>query len=195
MVVGVAGVLVACGVPLRLLRPDAWDELAAGIGQGLDALPQLRVPYRGADDWIRTVVLTGGGLLALLGALLAFGPRRPAGRPARGTRVATGLPGSPLAAAVVLGLAYAVPVVARSPEHPFRSGAGMALVLAAFLWADRLEPARAPAAAALVLAAVLGGLVLAPGSTADRRGSTWNRWRATTTGPRPPSTGITPTAR
>jgi transglutaminase-like putative cysteine protease len=160
-VVAVAGVLLVCGVPLRLLRPDRWDELASGIGQGLDALPQLRVPYRGADEWIRTVVLTGGGLLAVLAALAGFGPRRWAAAPAPGAR-GPALPGSPLAAAVVLGLTYAVPVIARAPQHPYLSGAGLAVALAAFLWADRLEPARAPAAAALAGVAVLAALALAP---------------------------------
>jgi protein-glutamine gamma-glutamyltransferase len=161
VLLAVALVLLSCGVPLHLLRPGSWAELASGIGQGLGAVPQLRVPYRGADEWIRTVVLTGGGLLVLLAALAGFCGRRRAPGPATGRRGAT-LPGSPLAAAAVLGLAYAVPVIARSPEHPFGSGAVLALLLAALLWADRLEPARAPAAVALAVAAVLAALALAP---------------------------------
>ena len=89
--------LLSCGIDAHLLRPRAWDELFSGIGQGLQALPQLRVPYRGLDEWVRIVVLAGGGLLAVIAALLACGTSK----------------GSPLGAALALGLLYGIPVVER----------------------------------------------------------------------------------
>ena len=51
--------MLAAGVPLRLLVPDAWGDLASGLEQGVSALPGLNVPYRGVDEWVRTVLLAG----------------------------------------------------------------------------------------------------------------------------------------
>lgn len=149
VLVALAAALLLCGVPSALLAPREWGALASGIGQGLQALPDVRVPYRGADEWVRTVVLAGGALLAAAAAVLACHPGR-SGR------------GRPIAAAVLLGTMYAVPVVVRGPDHPFAGGALLAVLVAAMLWADRLGPAQVPAGVGLVAAAVVAGLLAAP---------------------------------
>ena len=137
------------GIALRLLVPDAWGELADGIAQGLGALPGVRVPYRGFDEWTRAVIVLGGTLLVTTSAYVAFAP----------TRTGTG---RPYAAAALLGVLYAVPVVERSPQRPFLSGAVFALLLATLLWADRLRRDQVRVATALVGAAVIAAAIVAP---------------------------------
>ena len=72
----IALALLAGGLADEYLRPDRWSDLMAGVGRGLDALPGVRVPYRGLDEWTRAVIGMGGTLLVVLAALLAFWPRR-----------------------------------------------------------------------------------------------------------------------
>ena len=50
-----AAVLLAGRVADELLLPGGWSELAGGISRGISDLPGVRVPYRGLDDWVRTV--------------------------------------------------------------------------------------------------------------------------------------------
>ncbi len=64
----------------ELLLPTNWGELAGGISRGISDLPGVRVPYRGLDQWVRTVIPLGGSFLVLLAAVLAFFPRRKPGR-------------------------------------------------------------------------------------------------------------------
>jgi transglutaminase-like putative cysteine protease len=142
---------LAAGVPGRLLLPDAWDDLAAGIVQGLEGMPGVSVPYRGADEWISIAILLGGTLLVCLAALLAFWHRR-------GTR---SLP-SALPAAVALSVLYAVPIVEHPPDRPFLGGAAFCLLLAAFLWLERLGADQVGIGALLVAVATVAGLVVAP---------------------------------
>ncbi len=152
LVVAVGAVLLSAGVPARFLAPGSWDVLAAGIGQGLEALPSLRIPYRGEDEWVRTVILTGGGLLLLLAAGLASRPGR----------------GRTLGAAVALGVLYAVPIVEQDPRVPYLDGAVFALLAAALLWAERLRLADVPLAVTLVVLAAGLGMLVAPRVDAER---------------------------
>lgn len=143
-------VLIASGVPLRLLWVKEWGTLADGIGQGLSALPGLSVPYRGRDEWVRWTLASGAGVLGGVAALIAFAPRRRAAR-------AGGLP-----VALVLGVLYGVAVVQRNPEHPFLSGAAFTLGLGVLLGAGRIAPG--PSAAARAGAVVVAGLALGAGA-------------------------------
>ena len=59
----------------RVAASDPLELLADGIGRGLYDLPGVRVPYRGLDEWVRTVLPLGASALVLLAALLAFWPR------------------------------------------------------------------------------------------------------------------------
>ena len=147
--------LVAAKVPLHFLGPRAWDELAAGINQGLSTVPNVRVPYHGVDEWTRIVIVLGGGVLVGLATLLAFVPRR------------GGAFGFPLVAALPLATLYLVPVMQRDAPNQFWSGAGFALLLAGFLWLERVERRTARTAAGIVVAAILAGLIAGPGLDRD----------------------------
>jgi transglutaminase-like putative cysteine protease len=142
--------LVGAGVPGGLLDPRAWDELARGIGQGLSAVPTVSVPYGGVEEWTRIVLVLGGGLLVGAAALLAFVPRR------------DGRFGYPLAAAVALGTLYAVPIVQRQAEQPFLAGVAFTVLLALFLWLERIARGNAALAASVLALAALAGLAAAP---------------------------------
>ncbi len=161
--------LTAAGIPLRFVGWRNWGELREGVGEGLSALPNLNIPYRGLNDWVRWVVLSGAALLGVVAAALAFAPGVAAGVPQRRRFVL---------AALVLGILYGVPVVERNPESPYLSGAGFAVLLALFLGAERLTAVRGvrPRAIAVtggVLALALGALA-APGLNG---GSPWIDYR------------------
>jgi protein-glutamine gamma-glutamyltransferase len=96
--VALALALLGGGVADELLRPDQWGALSSGINRGIAALPGVRVPYRGLDEWIRIVIPVGGTVLVTAAAILAFWPRR--------NRI--GFPGPALTLLVAL---YAVPAV------------------------------------------------------------------------------------
>ncbi len=142
--------LLAAGVPVRLLGPRGWDDLVRGIGDGLGAIPTITVPYAGAEEWTRNVIVLGGVALIGLAALLAFVPRR------------DGRLGHPFAAAVVLGALYATPIIQRHADAPFASGLAFALLLALFLWLERVERRSWVLAAGLVAATAFAGLLAAP---------------------------------
>jgi transglutaminase-like putative cysteine protease len=147
----------AAGVaPRLLLNPHAWKDLGTGIGHGLSALPSLLVPYSGPDEWTRSVIVAGGATLIAAGALLAFAVRR------------DGAVGYPLAAAIALATLYAVAIIQRRADRPFLAGAAFALLLALFLWLERVERRSAGLAAAAVGTAVLLALVVSPRIDADR---------------------------
>lgn len=149
--------LAAAGVAGRyFLDPYAWNELAAGIGQGLSAVPSVSIPYSGLDEWTRSVMVLGGGALVGAAALLAFAVRR------------DGAVGYPVAAAVALATLYAVAIIQRDSERPFLAGAAFALLLALFLWLERVERRSAKLAIAGVATAVLVALVAAPRIDASR---------------------------
>src|SRR3954449_8195420 len=87
LVAAAAGALLIAGAPLADLGPLRWGALSSGLGDGLDALPGLTVPYRGADAWARVILVLGGVLLLLLAAATAVWPRRTApGSPVAGRR-------------------------------------------------------------------------------------------------------------
>jgi transglutaminase-like putative cysteine protease len=171
-VAAVALALLAGGVADENLRPDRWSDLLGGVGRGLEALPGVRVPYRGLDEWVRTVIGAGGTLLAVVAALLAFWPRR-GGR--------TGFPAAALLALVTL---YAVPAVALDFEGEFLRGAVLALLMVAFLRLEKLRIRDAPAAGLAVAAAAILALIAAP--LLDGREPWWDyeSWALETAGTR-----------
>ena len=141
--------LLAGGIADEDLRPDRWGDLLAGVGRGLDALPGVRVPYRGFDAWARAVIGTGGTLLMVAAALLAFWPRR-------------GRTGFPYAALLLLVTLYAVPAVVLDAEGEFLRGAVLALLVVAFLRLERLGVRDAQAAGIVALLAAVLALAVAP---------------------------------
>jgi transglutaminase-like putative cysteine protease len=143
--------LVIAGVPLRLLKPAGWSDLGSGLGQGIASFPAVTVPYRGVDEWVRISLVASGIALTGLAALIAFWPRPKA----RAT-------GHPIAAAVVLGALYTIPIVEHGPKAPYLGGAVFCLLLAAFLWLERLRADQIGVAAACVLAVTVAGGLIAP---------------------------------
>ncbi len=145
----IALALLAGGLADEYLRPDRWGSLLSGAGRGIDALPGIRVPYRGVDEWTRLAIGAGGALLAVIAALLAFWPRRDR----------TGFPAAALLALVTL---YAVPAVVLNFEGEFLRGALLALLMVAFLRLEKLRMRDAPAAGIVAVAAAVGALLAAP---------------------------------
>jgi transglutaminase-like putative cysteine protease len=143
--------LVIAGIPLRLLKPAGWSELGSGLGQGLESFPAITVPYRGVDEWVRISLVASGVALTGLAALIAFWPRAKA----RAT-------GHPIGAAVVLGALYTIPIVEHGPKAPYLGGAVFCILLAAFLWLERLRGDQVGVAAACVLAVAVAGGFIAP---------------------------------
>jgi protein-glutamine gamma-glutamyltransferase len=146
----VVAALPAAGIPVALLGWHQWDVLGAGVGEALGALPDLNVPYRGLDEWVRWVLMAGAGLLGVLAAALAFTRGAARGRGARS-----------LGAAVALGVLYGTAIVERNPDSPYRSGLLWAASLALFLGADRLGGLRGPRARATAAAVTAATLLLA----------------------------------
>jgi len=147
--VALALALLAGGVTAELLRPSHWSELAAGISRGIVALPGVRVPYRGVDNWIRIVIPIGGTALVVLAAVLAFWPRR--------VRL-----GWPLPSLLLLMVLYAVPTVTLSFGAEFLRGAVLAMLVLAFLRLETLRVRDARLAGALAAAVAVAGMAVAP---------------------------------
>ncbi|MCD6727235.1 MAG: transglutaminase-like domain-containing protein [Solirubrobacteraceae bacterium] len=142
-----AGTLLAAGVPARLLAPAGWGELAAGVGDGLDAMATTVVPYRGSDPWTRTTMMLGATGIAAIAVVVLCWPRGDRGRSA-----------SPILAAGILAALYAVPAGLVVDDRPALTGTMMAMALAALVVAGRVRGGRAGlTAAALLVAAAVGG--------------------------------------
>jgi transglutaminase-like putative cysteine protease len=159
-VVGLALAMVGGGVADELLRPDRWGALASGIARGIESLPGVRVPYRGVDEWTRTVIPLGGTVLVVAAAALAFWPRR-GGR--------TGFPGVALTLLVAL---YAVPAVSLDFENEFLRGAALALLVLAFLRLEKLRVGDASNAGLVAAGMAVIALLVAP--ALDRDAPWWD---------------------
>ncbi|HST40427.1 MAG TPA: transglutaminase-like domain-containing protein [Conexibacter sp.] len=154
--------MLVAGVPARLvLDTDNWDDLALGLQQGIEQLPQVLVPYSQADPWPRVAILLGGALLLALGCVLGLSPGR-RGVPLRDGAGFGGGVGLRLAAATPLIAAVLVPPIIMEPEMPVLEGLLLFVLLAAFLWLERLPRGNAAAALALLVAAALGGALALP---------------------------------
>jgi protein-glutamine gamma-glutamyltransferase len=142
--------LITAGVPVRMLWPKHWDELWSGMSQGISSTPGITVPYRGLDDWVRIAIVSGGTALLGLAALLAFWPRR------------GGAKGYPLPAAVALSTLFAVPIIEHGPGSPYFAGTIFCILLAAFLWLERVRSDQFGVAAACVIVTAILGAIVAP---------------------------------
>jgi protein-glutamine gamma-glutamyltransferase len=137
-----------CGVPVSLIVHLHPRVIANGLGLGLTALPRLLVPYAGLDPWARTVILLGGAMLLLdAGVLLAFVPHSLGDARRAGAAL-------PLIALAV------VPSTLEAPHVPYLQGLLLFVLVAAFVWGERLGRRElAPALAFAGLAGVTGVLV------------------------------------
>ncbi|MGH2858865.1 MAG: transglutaminase-like domain-containing protein, partial [Solirubrobacteraceae bacterium] len=144
-----------CGLPWDWFHHARIAVGADWIGGGLQGLPTALVPYLGPDAAVRAVIVLGAAVLALDAAVvLAFagGHGRP-GPPGDGRRAAAALPLTALAI---------VPSTLIRPELPYLQGLLLFVLLAAFLWADRVRGDAAAAAVVIVAVAGVLGAIAAP---------------------------------
>ena len=143
--------LPLAGMPLPWILGARVAVSARAIGEGIGALPQALVPYLGFDPWVRTVIVLGGGLLALdAAAMLALGLRSSSEM----RRAAPALP--------LLALA-AIPTTLVHPKFAYLDGLLVFGLLAVMVWGDRVRPVQLPGAVALCGLAAAAGMILAPG--------------------------------
>jgi transglutaminase-like putative cysteine protease/phosphatidylserine synthase len=161
--VALAFAILGGGVADELLRPDLWGSLASGINRGVAALPGVRVPYRGLDEWIRIVLPLGGTVLVTAAAILAFWPRR--------NRI-----GFPIPALTLLVALYAVPAVSLDFENEFLRGAALALLVLAFLRLEKLRVGDASNAGLVAAGVAVLALMLAPALDKDAPWWDYERW-------------------
>jgi hypothetical protein len=164
LLAAVGGLVLAAlvsGLDPRYLAPAHWDELAAGIGRGLEALGSVTLPYTGADPWPDVTLRLGGALLVTIAALLSSWPRAES----------RGYPFFSLAALMVLA---ATPITAIGTPRTLILGTALAALTVCFLWLERL-PLRPG-----IGVAILGGLALAgalPLGMATNRDAPWFDYR------------------
>jgi hypothetical protein len=150
VVLALIGVLAVAGVPTGWIVHLRFALIGKGIGEGASAMPGALVPYNGVNDWLRLVIVLGAGLLLLCAAaILALAPRPLSDA----WRAAAALP--------LLALAT-VPSTLVHPQLPYVQGFLLFLLLAAFLWAERVHSTDAPIVALLLGAAVIGATIAAP---------------------------------
>jgi protein-glutamine gamma-glutamyltransferase len=152
--------LGAAGLPLRLLGPENWSELADGLDRGLGGVQGVDWPYDGKDWWIRLTILLGAPFLLAIAATLAFFPAR------RGASVLRA------AALVVLLLLYGTAVTEHDPGEPLLRGLALLVLVAAWLWLPRLATREAAVGAAVVV--TLGVLSLPPAAALDGERPWWD---------------------
>jgi hypothetical protein len=158
IVVGVALLAMALtalalsGIPLKYVGWHHWDELSAGVSDGVAALPGTTVPYHAADPWPGIAIVAGGTLIVMIAAVLAFWPRS-------GGRERLG---HPWAALIVLCDLYAVPVIERNLPHQHARGAAFAALVLCYIALERVRPERAGPMVIAAMVAALAGLAIAP---------------------------------
>ncbi|HLY48874.1 MAG TPA: transglutaminaseTgpA domain-containing protein [Solirubrobacteraceae bacterium] len=142
--------LGVAGIPVGWITHVRIAVTARAIGEGLSALPQALVPYKGVNPWVRLDIVLGGAVLLLDAALvLAFAPRQMSE-----TRRA--------AAAVPLVALVAVPSTMTHSRSPYLDGMVLFLMLAAFVLGERISNRQASGALGLALITAVVAMLLAP---------------------------------
>jgi hypothetical protein len=138
------------GIPLAWVWHVRIAVAARAVGDGLSTLPQISVPYGGGDRWVRLDMLLGAAILLFDAALLlAFAPREMEEL----RRLGVALPLVALAA---------VPLTAVHASLAYVDGVVLFVLLAAFVWADRIGRRQAGGAFVLCAGAVIVAAVVAP---------------------------------
>lgn len=171
-VVAVIALFPIAGVPLAWVLHLRIAVTANAIGEGLTALPQALVPYSGVNQRVTLVIVLGAGVLMFDAALLvAFAPRTMEDI----RRVGAALPLVALAA---------VPTTLVAPVFPYLDGLLLFVLLAAFVWGERIAHRQAGGAVGVCAAAALAAMFAGP--ALDRHQAWIN--------PRTLAGGLTPTA-
>jgi protein-glutamine gamma-glutamyltransferase len=138
------------------------------IGDGLTGLANILVPYDGFDHRVTLVVMLGAAVLLLdAGAVLAFAPRR-----ISDARRAT-------AALPLIALAV-VPSTLVHPTVPSLQGLLLFVLVAFFVWGERLRFDGGRAALALLATAGLAGVVVAPVINGGKAWFDYQKWAGAT---------------
>ncbi len=149
-VIALVALFPLSGYPFEWARHVRVTVTADAVGQGLAALQRIDVPYGGINGWVRAVIVLGAGVLLLDAALvLAFTPR------ALGDLRRAG------AALPLLALAV-VPSTLVRPGRPYLEGVLLFVLLAAFIWGERLRAHDRVAAAFMCVLAVFAAVLAAP---------------------------------
>ncbi len=156
-------VLALAGIPVSWLIHVRVATIANGVGQGLSSLPGVLLPYLGINPWIRIVMNCGAGLLLLGAALTICTPS-----PSEVRRIA---------AALQLAALAVIPATVMHPALPYVQGLLLFLLVAAFIWGERVVSGRSGAGLAVVGVAALGSLLIAP---ALSRHHPWLNYRSLT---------------
>ena len=148
--------LPLAGIPLAWVVHLRVAVSANAIGEGLSALPQVFVPYKGINESVRIVILLGADVLLVCAGLLSAFVRAGGGQWSR------------MWVALPLVVLAAVPSTLVHPRLPYLQGAVLFALLAAFLWADHVQ--RDQVAATLVLGALAAACatLLAPALDAHK---------------------------
>jgi protein-glutamine gamma-glutamyltransferase len=156
---GLAGALLAIGIPGRLLLPANWQELREGLSFGFAGVEGTELPYRGGDEWLRLALLCVAPATTAVAAAVAFWP----GPRIRGRR---------LVALVMLLAAYGIAVTLDSPPGELLWGVVVLALAAAWMWAPRIASRRGAGAVGAVAAA--GALALPLASSLDPAKPWWD---------------------
>ncbi len=148
----VAAVLVfaIAGLPWRWVRHLRVSVSADAIDEGLSSLPGAFIPYNGINEWVRLVIVLGGGILLLLAAIpLAFAPR------------GVGELRRAAAATPLIALAI-VPSTLVRPQVAYLHGLILFILLVAFVWGERITGRDGPLAVGIAALAATGAMIAAP---------------------------------
>ncbi len=152
-VLGLAGALVGlaiAGIPVRWITHLRIEVTANAVGLGVSALPRALVPYNGVNQWLRMVIVSGAGALLLAAGLLLASAPRPL---SDARRAATAVP--------LVALAV-VPSTLVRPALPYVQGLILFVLVAAFMWGERLHTGELGIAGGLAALAGVAGMVAAP---------------------------------
>jgi protein-glutamine gamma-glutamyltransferase len=149
-VVGLLAVLCIAGIPVSWIRHVRIAVTSREIGDGLSALPNALVPYIGINDAVREVNLMGAGVLLLDAALiLALAPRSLG-------EIRLAVAALPL---VVLAI---VPSALGRPPLPYLHGVILFVLLAAFVWGERVRTTGSVTAVGIVIVGAAAAMIAAP---------------------------------
>jgi len=150
--------LAIAGLPVSWIRHVRIAVASRHISQGLAALPHLLVPYRGVNQWVRTVMLLGAAVLLFDGGvMMAFAMRSHETR-AAGEQAHSGDLRRAVAALPLIALA-AVPLTLVPARFQYFQGAVIFALLAALIWGERLP--RHGSGTATVVCGVAAALAMA----------------------------------
>jgi protein-glutamine gamma-glutamyltransferase len=149
-VLAVLLILPLAGIPVRWVTHLRIAVTADAIGSGLSAMPGALVPYDGVNEWLRWVIVMGGGLLLVAAGLILVSAPKPLGE------------GRRAAAALLLVALAIVPSTIVRPSVPYLQGLILFVLVAVFMWGERLRSGEMLMATVLAVLAGAAGMIAAP---------------------------------